>query len=233
MMYHASPGPSRAAALVYAACACLLIAAAPVVTRAQETRPDDATTSDRDWAYPTRGPTREQARSADPNRPLWQEGPWFGSVAAGLVWFDGDNLSGSADFAADLRLGFDLSNEASLVASYTFALAETEVPSSGGGSVDEETHDIHILALGVDLQADVTHELRLFIEPRVGVLFGSDADVAPVGMLSGGVALTVVEGTTLRLAVTGLVTDSDINTSGEDANLDTGVMATLGLAFEF
>ena len=198
-----------------------------VAARAQNTDAD-TTTSERAWAYPSRGPSRSQARAADPNRSWWDQGSWYASATAGPAWFGGDGLSRSADFAAEGRIARDLTDEVYLVGSYTFALAETKGDAAGLGG--DETHDLHAFALGVGFRFEATPEVQFFIEPRVGVLFGSDADTAPVGMLSGGVEVSVTEGIAVRFAVTGLITDSSISREGAD---DSGVMGTLGIAFEF
>jgi hypothetical protein len=209
-----------------------LAAASGGATYAQESdsRP---TTGEREWAYPSRGPSRAEARAANANRPGWDPYSWYASVSAGPAWFNGDGLSDSADFAAEGRLAHDLTDEVYLVGAYTFALTETEGDDGLGGSTDEDTVDLHIFSFGVGFRLEATPEVHFFIEPRAGVLFGSDADAAPVGLLSGGVELAVTEGIAVRFAVTGLITDSDINTEGPDANLDSGVMGTLGIAFEF
>ena len=193
---------------------------------------DGKTTAERDWAYPTKGPTREQARTPGPEAPWWQQGPWYAGVEAGIGWFDGDGLTNAPDFVAEGRIACDLADEFYLLGSYTFALAETEVETLAGDS-EQEKHDIHVLAFGMGARFLASPEMQLFVEPRVGVLFGSDADVAPAGMLSAGIDLFATEGLAVRFAVTGMVTDSDINTDGEDANLRSGVMGTLGIVFEF
>ena len=216
-------------AYVVAAIVGVLALAAPA--RGQEG--DDATTTPRDWAYPSRGPGPGQGQHTDPNRSWWDTGSWYASVSAGPAWFGGDDMSDSVDFAVEGRVARDLSDEVYLVGSYTFAIAETQASDVPGASDDEEKHDLHILAAGFGVRFDLSRDAQLFIEPRAGVLFGSDSDAAPVGLLSGGVDLIVTEGIVVRFAVTGFVTDSDIDRNGPDANLETGVMGTLGIAFEF
>jgi len=221
-----------ASCLVRLASLILFTSLGAAAARAQASGPDDgATTSERNWAYSSRGPSRSQARASDPNRSWWDQGSWYASISAGPAWFDGDGLSGSADFAAEARVARELSDEVYLLGSYTFALVESDGASAGSG--DDETHDLHVLALGVGFRFEATPEVQFFVEPRVGVLFGSDADAAPVGMLSGGVEVSVTEGIAVRFAITALVTDSDISREGQDAKVDSGVMGMLGVSFEF
>jgi hypothetical protein len=205
--------------------------ASTIAGAAQAQDSDSTTTSDRNWAYPSRGPSRSEARAPDPNRPGWDPYSWYASVSAGPAWFGGDRMSNSAGFAAEGRVAHDLTDEVYVLGAYTFALAETRVREEL--VADHDTHDLHVFSAGVGFRFDASPEVQFFLEPRVGVLFGGDADAAPVGILSGGVELSVTEGIAVRFAVTGLVTDSDINTSGFDANLNSGVIGTLGIAFEF
>jgi hypothetical protein len=78
----------------------------------------------------------------------------------------------------------------------------------------------------------VTPEVRLFVEPRVGVLFG-DADTGPVGGVAGGLELAVTEGIGLRFEALGLVTDSTLDTAFGDADVDSLAAFTMGIVFEF
>lgn len=212
-----------------------LVVALCTATPAQVTGADDEsdTTTERRWSYSSRGPGRNLARASDPSASWWETGPWYGGVSAGPAWFGGDGLADSTDFAAEARVARDLTDNIYLLGSYTFAIVESEGDAALGGSGDEERHDLHIFTLGVGFRADVTPEVKLFIEPRAGLLFGSDADAAPVGALTGGVDVSVTEGIALRFAVTGLLTDSAISRDGPDANLESGVYATLGVTFEF
>src|SRR5688500_5029973 len=100
--------PFRAALVLAAA----LLSGASTAGFAQGQDPDaDGTTNRREWAYPSRGPAPGQrgARAVDPNGSGL--GPWYGSVSAGLGWFDGDGLSNSTGFAAEGRLACDLTDE--------------------------------------------------------------------------------------------------------------------------
>ena len=213
--------------------AALFIASCGAFTARAQDPNDDAgsTTAQRDWSYSSRGPTRSEARASDPNRSAWDQGSWYASISAGPAWFGGDNMSNSTGFALEGRVARDLTDEVYLLASYTFALAESKPgPDSFGG---DEHHDLHAFAFGVGFRFEVTPEVQFFVEPRAGVLFGSDADAAPVGMLSGGVEVSVTEGIAVRFTITGLVTDSTISRRGTDANVDSGVMGTFGVSFEF
>ena len=190
---------------------------------------DAGTTSSRDWSYPPRGPDR--GRGDRPGGQWWESGPWHASAGVGAGWFGGDDLSDSAAFAAQLRVGCDLSDEAYFVGSYLFASPETD---GGAGDAADESHDLHVLTLGVGLRADVTDGVRLFVEPRAGALFGSGVDAAPVGALTGGVDFFVAEGISIRLELTGLITDAEIDTGDAgSANLDSGVIGSFGISFEF
>ena len=187
---------------------------------------DSRTTAGRQWSYDTRGPRH----ATGPGQSVVR--PWYFTASAGVGWFGGDDISDTPGFAGQLRLARDLSDEAYLVGSYLFALPETEVTTPGGGT-DEDRHDLHAFTFGAGLRGDVTREAQLFIEPRVGVLFGSDIDAAFAFTLSGGVDFFVTEGVAVRFEVTGLLTDADIDTSGPTANLESGFIANFGVSFEF
>ena len=143
----------------------------------------------------------------------------------------GDNLSGSPAFVAEGRLAKDLTDEAYIVAAYDFVLVESE--SQESGSTDTAWHDLDAFTFGAGFRLPVSPEVHFFFEPRGGVLFGSDADVAPVGMLSAGLEATAAEGITVRFAITGLATGTDISRNGTDARVESGIMGTFGIAFEF
>ena len=160
------------------------------------------------------------------------EWPWEVSVSAGAAWVGGDDLSDSMDFAAQLRLGKQLSNEVYVAGSYLFAIAETQFESPLGGPDETEDHDLHIASLGVGLRLEVTEEILFFVEPRIGVIFG-DADTGPVAGFAGGVELAVTEGVALRFEVLGLAADTSLDTAFGDADVDSVAAFTLGVTFEF
>jgi hypothetical protein len=197
---------------------------------------DPSTTNEqggRGWNYPSKGPTREQSRAAGGDEHWWEHGPWSVAASFGPAWFTGDGVSGNTDFAAEARLARDVSHDVYLLGSYSFLDVETKVDDPTTGSSREQSHDLHAVCFGAGFRVDLTEEVQLFIEPKAGVLFGGDTDAAPVGMLSAGVEISATEGVWIRLAVTGLVTDANINTNHTHANLDSGVFATVGIAFEF
>jgi len=204
-----------------------------VVSAAARAQDPDAspTTADRNWQYPSHGPTRSEAKAADPNRSTWDLYPWHASITGGPAWFGGENLSGSPAFVAEGRLAKDLTDEAYIVAAYDFVLVESE--SENSGSSDTHWHDLDIFTLGAGFRLPLSPEVHFFFEPRGGVLFGSDADVAPVGMLSAGLEAIAAEGITVRFAITGLATGTDISRNGTDARVESGIIGTFGIAFEF
>jgi hypothetical protein len=202
-----------------------------VSTAARAQDPDSSpTTADRNWQYPSHGPTRSEAKAADPNRSTWDLYPWHASVSGGPAWFGGENLSGSPAFVAEGRLAKDLTDEAYVVAAYDFVLVESETEAS---SLSSEWHDLHAFTFGAGFRLPLSQEVHFFFEPRGGVLFGSDADVAPVGMLSAGLEAMAAEGITVRFAITGLATGTDISRNGTDARVESGIIGTFGISFEF
>ena len=221
---------SRDHRLVILLVALLITACAADAARAQDGEADP-TTDQREWNYSSRGPARREAGSRDPGRSWWNEGPWHASIAAGPAWFGGDNISDSVGFVAEVKLARDLTDEVYALASYDLLTAKTEPDPDSFGS--DESHVLHTLALGVGFRFEVTPEVELFLEPRAGILFGGDADAAPAGLLSGGIEVSVTEGIAIRFALTGLLTDSTLSTSGPDGELESGVMGTLGISFEF
>jgi hypothetical protein len=158
--------------------------------------------------------------------------PWEVSASAGAAWVGGDDLAGSLDMAAQLRLAKYLSDHVYLSGSYLFALTETEFEPLGGGPEETDDHDLHVATVGVGFRFEVTPDVRLFVEPRIGVLFG-DADTAPAGGVAGGLELEVTEGIALRFEALGLVTDSSIDTDAGEADIDSVAAFTMGVVFEF
>jgi hypothetical protein len=207
----------------------IAVSASTSAARAQD--PDaDATTAERTWQYPSRGPSRSEAKASDSSRPGWDPYPWHWSVAAGPAWFNGDNLADSPAFAVEARVAKDLTDEVYVVGSYNFAYVESNLGANS--FLSSEWHDVNALAFGVGFRFDLSQKVQFFVEPRAGVMFGSDADAAPVGMLSAGLEAAVAEGIAVRFTITGLVTDSDINRRGSDAKNDSAIMGTFGVAFE-
>src|SRR5690242_6092268 len=91
--------------------AVVVVVAVSTFADAQDPDSSRTTTAERNWQYPSHGPTRAQAGAADPNRSTWDLYPWHASVTAGPAWFGGDNLSGSPAFVAEGRLAKDLTDE--------------------------------------------------------------------------------------------------------------------------
>jgi hypothetical protein len=213
----------------------IVVGAAPARAGGYLTQDDAAdggarTTADRAWTYDTRGPNQSAAEK--PGTQWWETGPWFMVVSAGPAWFDGDDMANSVTFAGQVRVGRELSRSAYLFGSYLFALPETHITGPGGNS-DFDSHDLHAVTFGGGVQAVLSPEFRLYLEPHLGVLFGSDIDAAPVGALTGGFALYATDYVAMRFEVTGLVTDATIDTSAGDAEIDTGVIVSFGVLFEF
>jgi hypothetical protein len=202
-------------------------AGAPIDRDSDEGR----TTAERGWTYDTRGPNRSAANQRGGQ--WWENGPWFVALGAGPAWFGGDDLGDSVSFAAQARVGREITDEVYVVGSYLLAFPETDVTDPASGSTADDRHDLHAVTFGVGFQGEVTPEVRLFVEPRAGVAFGSDIDAAPVGAVTAGVALYPTEGIAVRFEVTGLVTDADVDTDAGDAKVKTGVVGTFGVSFEF
>ncbi|HZN65446.1 MAG TPA: hypothetical protein VFB66_09095 [Tepidisphaeraceae bacterium] len=160
------------------------------------------------------------------------EWPWEISASAGAAWVGDEDVDGSLNFAGQLRLGKYVGNNVSVVGSYLFALAETEIEPPGGGPVESSDHNLHVGMIGVCMRLDLTPEMRLFIEPRIGVIFG-DADTGPAGGAAGGLELEVTDNIFLRFEALGLLADSTIDTDAGDADVDGIAAFTLGIVFEF
>src|SRR4051812_27624077 len=87
----------------------------------------DASSSDRGWNYPSKGPTREQSRAAGGDEHWWEHGPWSVAASFGPAWFTGDGVSGNTDFAAEARLAPDVSHHLYLLGPYSFLDVATKV----------------------------------------------------------------------------------------------------------
>lgn len=117
--------------------------------------------------------------------------------------------------------------------SYALAFARTDVTDPLDGSSDRDTAVLNVPTVGIGLRAEVSPEIRLFVEPKLGALFGGDADAAPVGGASAGIDIALDPGIAIRVGFTGLLTDTSIETSAGDADL-TGIWSVgIGLVFEF
>lgn len=216
----------------------VLIALGAVPARAAELAVQDdgaadggsRTTADRAWTYDTRGPS--QSGAVKPGTQWWETGPWFVIVSAGPAWFDGDDLDNSVSFAAQVRVARELSRNAYIVGGYLFALPETDVTNASGAS-NHDRHDLHAVTIGAGMQGDVSPDFRLYVEPHIGVLFGSDIDAAAVGSVTAGVAFFATDQLAMRFEITGLVTDATIDTNAGDARIKAGIVGSFGISFEF
>jgi len=221
LMTDATPRRRCDATLVWCALAALLI----VAPRSRAQSVDDA---DR---VPTGAVRAAQWKPT-------QEGivglPWSVSASAGFAWFSGsDAVDGQPGFAAELRAARDLSSDNIYVAgSYLLVIGQTEVTNPNTGSRDDQSHVLNVPTIALGFRTDVTPSIHLFIEPKLGVVFG-DADTAPVGGASAGAEFDLQPGMSFRVNFTGLATRSSIHTSAGDADLDAIWSVGVGLAFEF
>jgi hypothetical protein len=157
---------------------------------------------------------------------------WFVSGTAGIGWFTGDDgIDGDPGFTLELRGAREITGDFYVVGSYLLAFAKTEV--SLEGTSDRDTHVLHVPTIGLGYRAELSPEVHLFVEPRLGVLFGSDADAAPVGGAAAGVELEVRPGLLVNVRLTGLFTDASLDTAGLDQDLNGIFSVGVGLTWEF
>jgi hypothetical protein len=160
--------------------------------------------------------------------------PWQVSGSVGVGYFTGDRaVRDNAGFTAELRVSHDLADSFYIVGSYLLGFARTEVTDPDDGSTDRDTAVLNVPTIGLGFRGEVTPGIHLFIEPRLGLLFGGDADTAPAGGAAAGVDIQLNPGIDVRVAFTGLLTDSDIDTSAGDAHLSGIWSVGVGLVFEF
>jgi len=200
----------------------LVAAAAPA--RAEETYerdPDDVPTGARraaNWH-----PTREGIVGT----------PWTFAADVGVAFYSGDDAIDNAGFSAEARLTREVASDFYAVGSYFLGFIATDVTDPDTGRSDRDTHVLNIPTIGLGYRGEVSPEIHLFIEPRVGVLFGNGMDTAPAAGLGAGVDIQIEPGFNFHVAFTGLATDSDFSTRAGDAHLSAIWAVGVGLAFEF
>ena len=156
---------------------------------------------------------------------------WFLSGTVGMALFTGDEaVEDEAGFTAEFRVARELASDFYAVGSYLLGLASVEDPSPA--SDDEDTAVLHIPTLGIGWRPELTPEIHLLLEPRIGVLFG-DADTAPVGGGSVGVEIQLDPGILVNARFTALFTGTDVDTPGDDAELNALWSVGVGMTFEF
>lgn len=175
-----------------------------------------------------------RAAEWEPSREGATGEPWQFGAAFGVAFFSGDNaVDGDTGFVAEVRASKDLNEDIYFVGSYTLAFARTDVTNPLDGSSNRDTAVLHVPTVGVGFRAELTPEIRLFVEPKIGALFGPDADAAPAGGATAGVDIELDPGIAIRLGFTGLLTDTSLQTAAGDVDL-TGIWsAGIGLVFEF
>jgi hypothetical protein len=159
---------------------------------------------------------------------------WFFSGAVGVGWFSGDRaVNGQPGFTAELRAAREISSNFYVVGSYLLAIPRTEVSDPLTGTTETGNHALHVPTIGLGYRAEVTPEVHLYIEPRIGGVFGGDVDAAPAGGASAGVQIDIRPGMAVDVRFTGLLTDTKIDTRAGDVDLSGIWSIGLGLTFEF
>jgi hypothetical protein len=191
---------------------------------AQESRIDDETDE-----VPTAARRASEWRGSTSDA---VSGPSF-TAGVGIVWFSADDgVETDPGFNLNLRLTHDLAGDFYVVGSYTLASVETQFDSPLAGSSDTDDHLLHVPTLGIGVRFDATPEISLFLEPKIGAIFGDDTDAGPVGGASTGVDIQIQPGMSVRFTFTGLVTDATIETNAGDADLDAMWAVSVGIGFE-
>ena len=227
MVHNRIAGPRRLLPL----CVLFLLLNAPTVPAAETGGMDLASAQGPDA---DRVPTG--ARRAAEWRPS-HEGvvgaPWHFSATAGLAFFAGDDaIDDRPGFGAELSVSRDLASEFYVAGAYLLGFARTEVEDPLGGSADSDTEVLHALTLGVGFRGELSPEVSLFVEPKIGAVIGGD-DAGPAGGASAGLDIELQPGLAVRVNFTGLFTDTDVETPAGDANLNGVFTAGVGLVFEF
>lgn len=176
-----------------------------------------------------------RAREWRPTREGLSADAWHFSAGAGLAFFSGDDaVSDDPGFAAELKVSRDLSGDLYVVGSYLLGFAESEFTDPVDGTEESDSHVLHVPTIGLGVRFEATPEIRFFLEPKLGALFGSDADAAPVGGATAGVDIELDPGIAVRVAFTGLATDTELEIDDEEeADLNGIWSLAVGLVFEF
>jgi hypothetical protein len=210
-----------------ASCASLLLLATVLTSagsaraQAYERDPDDVPTGARraaEWK-----PTREGLVGT----------PWTFAADVGVAFYSGDDAIDNAGFSAEARLTREIASDFYAVGSYFLGFIATDVTDPDTGRGDRDTHVVNVPTLGLGWRGEVSPEIHLFVEPRVGVLFGNGMDTAPAAGLGAGVDIQIEPGFNFHVAFTGLATDTEFSTRTGDAHLSAIWAVGVGLAFEF
>lgn len=152
------------------------------------------------------------------------------SATAGIAFFSGgEAVEGDAGFSLELRADGEITGGLYAVGSYLLAVARTDTDSFGD---DTETTFLHAPTVGIGYRAEITPEIRLFIEPRIGILLGAE-DVAPIGGAAAGAEFQVQPGFLVHARFTGLFTAAEIDAGDFDADLNAIWSIGVGVTFEF
>lgn len=184
---------------------------------------------DRDRRVPTAARRANEWRgSSDPSGGA----AWHFSAGGGVAFFSGDDaVDGEAGFAAEVKLAREMTGDFYVVGSYLVAVAQSELPDPDGGT-DQDDHILHVPTIGIGLRVEATPSVTLFVEPKVGVVFG-DADAGPAAGATAGVDFEIQPGLDLRVGFTALFTDATLDTDAGDADLNGIFSVGVGLVFEF
>ena len=241
--------PAKAARWVVPLCALTALLAPVPQARAQDDdetelrvrlEPEDRNTrgtlDDRDARNRDRVPTgARRAREWRPTPGGASADAWHFSAGAGLAFFSGDDaVSDDPGFALELKASRDLTADLYVVGSYLLGFAESEFTDPVDGTEESDSHLLHVPTIGLGVRLEATPEIGFFLEPKIGALFSSDADAAPVGGATVGTDIELDPGIAVRVSFTGLVTDTELEVD-DDAEADlNGIWSVgVGLVFEF
>src|SRR3954471_10856036 len=133
---------------------------------------------------------------------------WTFAADVGVAFYSGDDAIDNAGFSAEARLTREVASDFYAVGSYFLGFIATDVTDPDTGRGDRDTHVVNVPTLGLGYRGEISPEIHLFIEPRVGVLFGNGMDTAPAAGLGAGVDIQIEPGFNFHVAFTGLATDT-------------------------
>ena len=159
--------------------------------------------------------------------------PWLVSASAGFLVLGGDDpVDEEGGFAFELRASRSLTGGFYFAGSYLLGVVETDVVDPDDGSEEDETHFLHVPTLGVGWRAELSPEISLFIEPKIGALITSD-DIGVVGGGTVGFGFQVDPGWGVRIGLTALAANASLDTEAGDADISGLFSVGIGLVFEF
>ena len=177
---------------------------------------------------PGRTPTgARRAAEWRPTREGLDSNPVYFSATVGLGFFSGDEAIDDVGFTAELHGSGEITGGLYFAGSYLLAFVQTE-----GFFGEDDTHFLHAPTVGLGYRAEIMPEIHLFIEPRIGVLFGGE-DAAPIGGAAAGAEFQLNPGLLLHARFTGLLTDAEVDTGTFNADLDAIWSVGVGVTFEF